>query len=319
LHRLLEPIRPDLEQVERVFHNVLADVEEPLGSMLRRSLCGGKRLRPALVVLVGRAFAAPIAPFHGLAAATDLLHTATLIHDDLVDGAARRRGQEALHTVWPASVTVLAGDYLLGQAVSLIAGLGHPHLLKVFADTLRIICAGEIRQLVVARDQHRSREGYTRSIEAKTASLFGASTEMAAILAGAGEPQVAALRRFGHELGLAYQIVDDVLDLIGDEAELGKPAGSDLRQGIATLPVLCYLEQAGDDSPVHAVLAGQDGEAHVRAAIAAIRASGAIEVTLEEAHAHARHSQEALATLPPGNEARQVLCELAEYAVERRR
>jgi len=317
---LLEPIRPEMERVERLLHETLAKVEEPLSSMLRRSL-GGKRLRPALVILIGRMFASPTAPFHSLAAAVEMLHTATLIHDDLVDKAPLRRGHETLHTIWPAGATVLAGDYLLAQAASLIAKLEHPRILRVFAETLCTMCAGEIRQMLVTKGKHSRREDYYCSIEARTASLFAAATEMAGILAGAEELQIAALRRFGRELGIAFQIVDDVLDFIGDEAQLGKPAGSDLRQGLITLPTLCYLERVEDDAPVKAVLSGQRDDAseeHVRAAIEAVCSSGAIEAALAEARAHARRSQEALAILPD-NASRQMLCSLAEYVVERRR
>ena len=344
---LLEPIRPQMERVERLLYETLAQVEEPLGLRLRRSLGGGKRLRPALVVLVGRMFASctsPLIPpmggrtsaasFHSLAAAVEMLHIATLIHDDLVDGAPLRRGRETLHTVWPAGATVLAGDYLLAQAASLVAELERPRILKIFAETLCIMCAGEIRQMFVTRGEQGhsrvaveqtaldsigrcGREEYYRSIEAKTASLYAATTEMAGVLAGAEESQVVALRRFGRELGMAFQIVDDVLDFIGDEAQLGKPAGSDLRQGLITLPTLCYLERVEDGASINAVLSGQRDDEHVRVAIEAVCSSGAIEASLAEARAHARQSQEALATLPD-NGSRHTLCSLAEYVVERK-
>ncbi len=349
---MLEPIRSQMERVERLLFDTLAQVEEPLGSRLRRSLGGGKRLRPALVILVGQMFAssapplsppigekASAAPFHSLAAAVEVLHTATLIHDDLVDEAPLRRGRKTLHTIWPAGATVLAGDYLLAQAASLIAETEHPRILKVFAETLCTMCAGEIRQIFITKGKTKGkqshshaaveqtaldatgrygREDYYRSIEAKTASLCAAATEMAGLLAGAGEPQIAALRRFGRELGMAFQIADDVLDFTGDEAQLGKPAGSDLRQGLITLPTLCYLERAEDDAPVNGVLSGQRDDEHVQAAIEAVCSSGAIEAALAEARDHARQSQEALATLPD-NDSRHMLCSLAEYVVERRR
>jgi geranylgeranyl pyrophosphate synthase len=315
---LLEPIRPDLEQVMRLLHETLAQIGEPLGSELCASIGGGKCIRPALVILVGRLFSAEAAPFHKLAAAVEVLHTATLIHDDLVDGAALRRGRETLHTSWSAGVTVLVGDALLAQTAALVAELGRPRILAVFADALRAMSAGEIEQLLTAGKAQCSREGYYRRIEAKTAALCAAATEMAGILAQSREAQVAALRRFGWELGIAFQIVDDVLDFIGDEAQLGKPAGSDLRQGLVTLPVICHLEQAGDDATVEVVLAGQKDEARVQAAIEAIRASGAVEAALEEARAHAWQAREALAGLPD-SDSRQMLLALANYAVERNR
>ncbi|MCK4317105.1 MAG: polyprenyl synthetase family protein, partial [Anaerolineae bacterium] len=203
---LLEPIRPQMERVERLLYKTLAQVEEPLGSMLRHSMGSGKRLRPALVILSGqmlqvdRQVPASTAPFHGLAAAVEMLHTATLIHDDLVDETLLRRGHETLHTIWPAGATVLAGDYLLAQAALLAARLEHPRILKVFAESLCTMCAGEIRQILVTREKHSrsraaveqtaldstnqwGREDYYRNIEAKTAALCAAATEMAGILA----------------------------------------------------------------------------------------------------------------------------------------
>jgi octaprenyl-diphosphate synthase len=314
---LLEPIAPDLAQVERLLQERLGAAEGPLGPALQGMLRGGKRLRPALVILAGRMLDASGAEFHRLAAALDVLHAATLIHDDLVDGAPLRRGREALHTVWPAEAAVLAGDYLLAEAIALLAEVGQPRLLGLFAGALRTLCAGEIREALAPQRGDVSREGYYRGIRAKTASLFAAAAEMAGILAGAGERRVAGLRRFGLELGIAFQIADDVLDVNGDEAALGKPPGGDLRQGLATLPILCYLERAPGDSPVRAVLAGRRDEAQVQAALEVVRTSGAAGAALDEAHAHIRCAQEALAPLP-ANRYRDTLHGLAEYAVRRR-
>ena len=313
----LSAIQPDLERLEGMLHEIVGQVEEPLRSALARALDGGKRLRPAMVLLIARLFSRDLEPFLELAAAVDMLHAATLIHDDVVDHASLRRGHRSLHTVWPAGAAVLAGDYLLAEAIALVAGLEHASVARIFAATLRTMCAGEIR-VALAGPKSPSRADCYRSIEAKTAALLAAAAEMAGLVAGAAEPQVAALRRFGHEFGIAFQIVDDVLDLVGDEAELGKPVGADLRQGLATLPVVCYLEQAGSGGPVGAVLAGQRDEAHLQAAIEAIRASGAIEQSLGEARAHARQSQEALIALPDSRY-RQALSDLAIYVVERRR
>jgi geranylgeranyl pyrophosphate synthase len=315
---LLEPIRPDLEQAERLLYETLAQIGEPLGSELRKVVSGGKCIRPALVILIGQLFSAETAPFHKLAAAVEVLHTATLIHDDLVDGAVLRRGRQTLHTAWSAGVTVLVGDALLAQTAALVAELGRPRILGVFADALRAMAAGEIEQLLTAGKAQRSREGYYRRIEAKTASLCAAATEMASILAEADEAQTAALRRFGWELGIAFQIVDDVLDFVGDEAQLGKPAASDLRQGLVTLPTICYLERVGNSAAVDVVLAGQGDEDLVPTVIETIRESGAVDAALEEARSHARRGQETLALLPDGNP-RQALLALIEYAVERKR
>jgi geranylgeranyl pyrophosphate synthase len=313
---LLEPLRQDLERAMRLLHEALSPIEESLGSELWEVIGGGKCVRPALVILVGRLFSAEAAPFHKLAAAVEMLHTATLIHDDLVDGAALRRGKETLHTSWPTGVTVLVGDALLAQTAALVAELERPRILGVFSDALCAMSAGEIAQLLSAGEVRYSREGYFCRIEAKTASLCAAATEMAAILADAEGAQVVALRRFGQDLGIAFQIVDDVLDFVGDEARLGKPAGSDLQQGLVTLPTICYLEQSQNSDLVSTMLTGQEDKDRMRMAIETIRASGAVEAALAEAQSHAQQAREALAAWP-NSDACQMLLSLVDYVVER--
>lgn len=306
-----------MERVECLLHETLAELEGPLGIELRSWLGSGKRVRPALVILTGQLFTPTGAPFCNLAAAVEMLHTATLIHDDLIDGAFLRRGRETLHTSWPVGATVLAGDYLLARTAWLVAELSQPRMLMSFAETLCTMSAGEITQ-ILGSSGSRSREEYFRSIEAKTASLCAMATKMAGMLATAEDAQIAALHRFGWEFGIAFQIVDDVLDFVGDETRLGKPAGSDLRQGLVTLPVICYLEMSGEEATISTVFAGQRDEAQLQAAIEAVRSSGAIDAALAEARAHAGQAQEALATLPD-SPSRQILWSLAEYVVDRNR
>jgi geranylgeranyl pyrophosphate synthase len=318
LSALLAPFCPDIERVESLLYDTLDQVEEPLGPSLRRFFAGGKRLRPALVILVGRLFG-PLHPSsYKLAAAIEMLHAATLIHDDILDAATVRRGQAALHTTWTTNAAVLAGDCLLARAMALsaeIAGVGKPGVMVRLADALCTVCAGEIRQTLVSRKDY-SREAYYQRIEGKTASLCAVTAETAGILSGADVSQVSALRRFGHKLGIAYQIVDDVLDLAGQEEQLGKPPGNDLCCGLVTLPVLYYLEGTADGTPVDTVLQGQRDGPHVRAAVEAIRASGAVEASLCEAQDHASQAQNAL-NLFPDTLARQTLHALAEYIVSR--
>jgi geranylgeranyl pyrophosphate synthase len=314
---LLESIGPDIEAVDQLLHGAVAELEEPLCTMLQQAIGGGKRLRAALVILAGGLFGAPLPPFRALAAAVEMLHAATLVHDDVVDQSSLRRGHETLHNRWPAGATVLAGDYLLARSTCWIAEHEQPRLLGVFAQAVCTICRGEIRQSLTVRGEHRDREEYYRSIEAKSAALFAAAAEMAGILAAAQEEEIAALRSYGREFGLAFQIVDDVLDITGDAGQLGKPAGSDLRQGLVTLPTLHYLAANHHDTLVQAVLSGQRDDECVRAAIEAIRSSGAIEASLDEARHHAHQAQEALSALPDCA-ARHTLHALAGYVVQRR-
>ena len=313
---LFEPIRSHLEQVEVLLQERVAQLDEPLRGMLSHALSRGKRLRPALVLFTGELFARPPEPFYRLAAAAEMLHTATLVHDDIVDQSHLRRGKKTLHTLWPVRETVLAGDHLLAQAAVLVAQLNPPAVLDVFAKTLAAICAGEIRQTFVNEGRHRSREEYYRSIEAKTASLVVGAVEMAGLLAKASEVQIAALRNFGKAFGLAFQIADDVLDFVGTEEELGKLRGSDLRQGLITLPTLCYLEEGGNEALVEAVLSGKRDNKSIKAVMSAICASGAIEAAIAEARRLAEQGQQALLTLP-NNWARQRLHALSDFVVSR--
>jgi geranylgeranyl pyrophosphate synthase len=314
----LEPIHSDLESAAEVLRDTMAQIEGPLGFELRQSLNGGKCVRSALVILVGRLFSSSPEPFYTLAAAVEVLHTATLIHDDLVDKADTRRGRETLHTNWPVGVTVLAGDVLLAQTAALVAELGHPRILSVFADTLCAMSTGEIKQLMSSGERLYRREDYYERIGAKTASLCAGATEMASILAEADDTQIESLRRFGWELGTAFQIVDDVLDFVGDEAQMGKPAGNDLRQGLVTLPVICYLERGGDAISIKDVLAGRLDETSIQAAVEAVCASGGVEAAIAEARICIERACEALTPSPDGD-ARQTLMALAKYIVERER
>jgi geranylgeranyl pyrophosphate synthase len=210
---------------------------------------------------------------------------------------------------------VLAGDYLLAQSVCLLAQLRNPGVLKILAETLHTMSAGEI-EYHYSQKNKKSREVYFRSINAKTASLFAGAMEMVGVLAGARKSVVHNLRNFGHEFGIAFQIVDDVLDLVGDEAGLGKPAGSDLAQGIITLPVICYLERGNDDRIINKILSGERTPRDLKTAIKMIRESGAVEDALSEARAYARESKAALSQLPSGK-SRQLLFDLVDCIVDR--
>lgn len=312
----LEPVREGIEDADRLLRSIVGSTEEPLRSMFNHLLGGGKRLRMALVIAVGRMFDAGGPRFAKLAAAVEMLHTATLIHDDVVDDASMRRGREALHSVWSVGAAVLAGDFLLARAVALMAELDSSRILRIFTGALCEMSVGEVRQTLVDGGKHHSREDYLRCAKAKTASLLEASTETAGILAGVTELQIAALGQYGRELGLAYQITDDVLDLIGDEEKLGKAAGSDLRQGLVTLPVLHYLDAVPNGGAVGTVLDGLTDEAHVKAAVEAVVSSGAVEASLAEARSHVLRGREALACMPD-NPFRQILWSLSGYVINR--
>lgn len=312
------PIQGDLGAVERKLRQAGLDNQHPaLTSALEHLLAsGGKRVRPATALLAARLFDAAPAQAVSLGAALEMLHTATLVHDDLIDGSLLRRGLPTLNAQWTPGATVLTGDFLFARAAELAAETDSVRVMKVFARTLMVIVNGEINQMFVGRGQ-AMRDGYLKRIYAKTASLFAAAAEAGAILGDADERAIDAMRRFGAEMGMAFQIVDDVLDFTADQERLGKPVGSDLRQGLFTLPVLCYLERYPEDRDVAALLNGRSGDVErVARVVAAVRASGAIDEALDEARAYVARAQAALAPMP-NNTYRQALSDLADYFVNR--
>jgi geranylgeranyl pyrophosphate synthase len=317
---ILELICEDLERVERKMRE-LSHIEY---AQLRATLdyilgSGGKRLRPALVLLSSKFYPADAEKVASLAAAVETLHTATLIHDDLIDDSFLRRGNPTLNALWNSAATVLTGDYLFARAAAFAAETKSVRVVSIFAQTLMTICNGELKQIFGNNEGQAIRDYYYQRIYNKTASLFAASSETGAILSGASESEVRALRDYGYNLGMAFQIVDDVLDFAGDEGELGKPVGSDLRQGIITLPTICFLEAHPEDEMVSRVLSGRGkGDDEVRVAVEAIKESGAIESSTAEARRFTARSRNALSALPH-NEYRQALLDLANFVVERRK
>ncbi len=317
---LFDPIREDLERVKRKMRQAAQTEHERLTEALQHLLSSeGKYIRPALVILASRFHPADEDKVFALAAAVELLHTATLVHDDLIDGSLLRRGLPTLNATWNPGATILTGDYLFSRAASLAAETQNVRVVVIFSQTLTLICGGELRQLFSGQSRPPTMDDYYRRISSKTAALFATSTEAGAVLSGAPEDQVQALRDYGHNLGMAFQIIDDVLDFAGDEEQMGKPVASDLRQGIVTLPALYFLSGGNNSGVVVQVLNGtRRDEPAVRAAVDAIRASGALEAAIAEARRFSRRGQEALKVLPD-NPHRQILFELADFVVERNR
>lgn len=277
---------------------------------------GGKRLRPTVALLAGEMLGAATEPTVRVAAAIEMLHTATLVHDDLIDGSLLRRGLPTLNARWTPGATVLTGDYMFARAAELAAQTGSLALMEMFARTLMTIVNGEITQLFRG-DASDTREAYFDRIYAKTASLFELAAEAPAVLSGRGPQAAEPMRAFGYHVGVAFQIVDDVLDFIGDQGAVGKPLASDLRQGLITLPALHYQAAHSDDPDLAAARRERPvAPARLERLVTAIRTSGAIEAALDEARQHADLGRARLAALPD-SPARQALDELADYVVRR--
>jgi geranylgeranyl pyrophosphate synthase len=315
-------MRPDLllmqsrlEEAVRIDYPGLADL------VLDLVRAGGKRLRPLVLLLSGRAYGNDRSTLVTAAAGVELLHTASLVHDDMVDRAGMRRGRPTLNSVLPSGAVILLGDFLFAQSAILAAATNSPRVVSIFASTLSDICDGQLREMFFAHRLDQSREEYERRIFGKTASLFAGAAEMGAVIGNAPESAVQALRRYGSDVGMAFQIVDDVLDLREGPNQLGKPAGHDLTQGTVTLPTIIYassLTEASDAATrLRAVVSGEISEPSVvDRVVEEIRDSGALEAAMDEALEFAARSKSHIGAAPEP-EIRDMLEQVADVVCER--
>jgi geranylgeranyl pyrophosphate synthase len=323
---LFAAVQPELERVEQVLASV-AEVDHPLlssvlGEILR---AGGKRLRPALVLLVGKLHDYDADRLVKLAAATELLHTATLLHDDVVDQSALRRGRPSLYTQVGNKAAVLVGDYMYAKSAYFATATGSLRVMELFADSVMVVCQGQIDESRREDGGYAERlpEAYYATISSKTAALFVLACDAAASLSGAAPAAAAALHRYGERVGLAFQVIDDILDVAGDERELGKAVGGDLRQRLVTLPVI-YARDVVPAALFDAVYSPRDEdddsppEQAVQQLLAAIDQSTALDRCYADAEALVENARRDLADVPPGP-ARDALYELAGYVVARHR
>lgn len=315
-------MRSDLQRVEARVEQA-AEVDYPVVSSVVLDLvrAGGKRLRPLVLLLAGRAYGADNDSLITAAAGVELLHTASLVHDDTVDRAGLRRGKPTLNSVLNSGAVILVGDYLFAQSAMLAAATQSPRMVTVFAATLGDICDGQLREIFDAHRLDQSRAEYERRIYGKTASLFAGAAEMGSILGGASDEEIRALRAYGSDIGMAFQIVDDVLDLREVTEGLGKPAGQDLRQGTVTLPTMLYAGRLDPNSAesrrLHAVVSGElDDQATVDAVVADVRRSGALDEAMAAADGFAARAKNRLSMLPDA-ETRDLLDEVADLVRQR--
>jgi geranylgeranyl pyrophosphate synthase len=315
-------LRPELARVSARVEEE-ARVDYPLVSTLVLDLVrsGGKRLRPLLLLLAGRAYTYDLETLITAAAGVELLHTASLVHDDTIDRAALRRGKPTLNAVLSSGAVILLGDFLFARSAMLAAATEHPRVVSIFAATLSQICDGQLREMFDAHHLDQSRDQYERRIFGKTASLFAGAAEMGAILTSAPASHVEALRDFGADIGMAFQIVDDVLDLREGTQKLGKPAGQDLRQGTVTLPTMLYAAQTDPDSPqaarLRGVVAGEiEDEREIEILIGDIRASGVLDETTRQAETFIDRAK-ARITIVPDSDTRDLLEEVANSILHR--
>ncbi len=280
---------------------------------------GGKRLRPILTLAT-----AGLCGYGGegqikLAAAVEFMHTATLLHDDVVDDSDMRRGKAAARVVFGNQASVLVGDFLLGQAFKMMVEVGSLACLQVLSDAAAIIAEGEVMQLSAAKDTHTSEDAYLAVIRAKTAALFAAACEVGPILAGSPDEEIEACRGYGANLGIAFQLIDDALDYGGSAAKLGKNVGDDFREGKITLPVVLSFRRgapAEREFWKRTLERGETQDGDLEFAIATMKKHRAIEDTIERARHYAAMARDAL-ELFPSSEWKRALLDAVEFSVQR--
>ena len=278
---------------------------------------GGKRLRPLVVLLAARACGVNDNRQHSLAAIIEFLHTATLLHDDVVDTSDMRRGRSTANALWGNAPSVLVGDFLYSRAFEMMVELGDMRIMRALANATNVIAEGEVLQLSKVRDANTDEATYMEVIRSKTAMLFEASSHTAALLAGASAEQTEALRRYGDALGVAFQLVDDVLDYSGDASAMGKNVGDDLAEGKPTLPLI-YTMREGTAEQARLVRQAiqKGGLEDITPIREAVETSGALAYTQRMAREQSDLAVQMLQTLPP-SAFRDSLEQLARFAIER--
>lgn len=277
---------------------------------------GGKRLRPSLTLCAASIYGANLDDTLTVASGIELLHTATLIHDDLVDNARERRGTSTMNAVFPLGLVVLSGDLLFAEAARLVAEVENMNVVRSFARALSEICHGELMQ-AQSKFSFASFENYYQRIYGKTASLFRTAAETGAMLGTDDPKQIEAMGEYGRLLGMAFQIIDDTLDFTSDAQKLGKPIGHDLRDGVISLPVMLYHQkQRNPNGAFNRVIVGDANESQLLSVIEAIKASGAVEESMLIAADFARQAREKL-SIVPADEAREMLISFTHFAVDR--
>ena len=313
------PVRSRLDLVEQRLRGLTGETNAELKALLDYILSsGGKRVRPAITLLASDFYPHDQDNSVTMAAATELLHLATLIHDDTVDNAEVRRGRATISNIWGKNLAVLLGDYVFAASATFVCDTNNIRVIHRFSQTIMELASGEIAELFNCFNPQQAREQYYDRIFRKTASLFRTAAETGAVLSGAPEPQIQALNSYGYNMGMAFQIVDDLLDFQGDPDELGKPVGNDLRQGVLTLPSIMLLERSPNDNPITSLFETRDPDRFLQPALDLINNSEILKDCNTEVQKYCAAAANDLQGLPECDALRS-LKDLTEYVWYRRR
>ena len=315
---IVETIAADMDAVNTVIRQKLHSDVILINQIAEYIIsAGGKRIRPVLILLVAKAHAYSGTAHHELAAVVEFIHTATLLHDDVVDESSMRRGRQTANALFGNAASVLVGDFLHSRSFQLMVALDNMRVMQILSDATNVIAEGEVLQLLNMHDPDVTQESYLTVIRSKTAKLFEASAQLGALIAGASEADIEAAAEYGRSLGTAFQLIDDVLDYAGDATEIGKNVGDDLREGKPTLPLI-YLMENGTPEQRELVRSciEQGDEQHFDAVLAAITSSGALDYTRQQAEAAAQRAADAIAGWPD-SVYKQSMLQLCSFAVAR--
>lgn len=311
-------IASDMEAVNAVIRHKLHSEVSLVNQIAEYIIsAGGKRIRPVLVLLVANAYSYRGTAHHELAAVVEFIHTATLLHDDVVDESSMRRGRQTANALFGNAASVLVGDFLYSRSFQMMVSLNNMRVMQILSDATNVIAEGEVLQLLNMHDPDVSQERYLQVIRSKTAKLFEAAAQLGALIAGASETDIDAAGEYGRSLGTAFQLIDDVLDYAGDAAEIGKNVGDDLREGKPTLPLIYLMENGTPEQRALVRSCIEQGdEQHFDAILAAVTSSGALDFTRREAETAAKRAADAVADLPD-SQYKQSLLDLCVFAVDR--
>jgi len=315
---IIAPIANDMAAVDAVIRRELhSDV--PLVNQIAEYIisAGGKRIRPMLLLLMANSRGYRGTHHHELAAVVEFIHTATLLHDDVVDESALRRGRQTANALFGNAASVLVGDFVYSRAFQIMVTVGDMRVMRILADATNVIAEGEVLQLLNMHDPDVTEERYLQVIRSKTAKLFEAAAELGALIAGAPESDIQAAAEYGRSLGTAFQLIDDVLDYSGNAVDIGKNVGDDLREGKPTLPLI-YLMQHGsaDQRQLVRDCIEQGDEQRFDEILAAITSSGALDYTKRAAEAAAQRAANSIASMPH-SVFKDSLLQLCAFAVDR--
>jgi geranylgeranyl pyrophosphate synthase len=315
LKQIYAPVQADLSKVKDILKTVsnMGDswLSEQLNYLLSET---GKGMRPAMTLLSGKCFNYNLNHLLPMAVSVELMHTATLVHDDAIDKAITRRGQATINSVWGDEIAILMGDFLFAKAGEYVADTETPRVIKLFSTTLGIISSGEIVQFRGSFNIKQTREDYFKRIYRKTGSLFSLATQSGAILGGASEETVGIMKEYGDNLGIAFQIVDDIQDFTSTEEKMGKPVGGDLMQGTYTLPAMMVNEQNPAHNPVKSLFETRDKK-YAAETIEMVRDSSIVKECYKVADEYYERAVKNLKAIPK-SASRQAFYDLAEFVTK---